>query len=260
LKSRDGAGELPGVPAAFVIPGGPPLMDSSAQTHDTDDHPPLPPVKLDPLAALFSYLIPGMGQVYQGRVGKGLLFFFGLYLLFFYGMWMGHWRNVWLPDARPLPPAGILGQQLGGVAKAISYRPQFLAQFWIGVAAWPAVYQYINYDPTKDEGPVFGKFQRTPTEDQLNDLQRNSTKRWDLGWVYTVIAGVLNLLVIYDAFAGPMFRDPPKREEEEDGDAARTDSPTPMPLPPPPPPPGERSPYEPPAPFPPANPQQGGTP
>ena len=62
---------------------------ASPPSADHTDAPPLPPVKLDPLAALMSYLIPGLGQVYQGRVGKGLLFFFGLYLLFFYGMWMG---------------------------------------------------------------------------------------------------------------------------------------------------------------------------
>ena len=42
----------------------------------------------------------------------------------------------------------------------------------------------------------------------MNDLQRNGDKRWDLGWVYTIIAGVLNILVIYDALAGPAFRDP----------------------------------------------------
>ena len=186
--------------------------------------PPIPPVKLDPLAALLSYLIPGLGQIYQGRVGKGLLYFGGLYFLFFYGMWMGHWRNVWLPDADGLPPVGIAGQDLPGVAKAISYRPQFLGQFWIGVAAWPAVYQYVVFDKTKDAGPIFGKFQRVPDEKELNDLQRNGNKRWDLGWVYTVIAGVLNLLVIYDAFAGPMFREPPPSfdsEEMEEAGAAR---------------------------------------
>lgn len=170
--------------------------------------PPLPPVKLDPLAALLSYLVPGLGQIYQGRVGKGLLFFGGLYLLFFYGMWMGQFRNVWLPDAEPLPDVALAGQTLGGAAKAVSYRPQFLGQFWIGTAAWPAVYQYAVFDRAKDAGPIFGKFERTPDEKELNDLQRNGNKRWDLGWVYTVIAGVLNLLVIYDAFAGPMFREP----------------------------------------------------
>ena len=170
--------------------------------------PPIPPVKLDLPAALLSYLIPGLGQIYQGRVGKGLLFFGGLYLLFFYGMWMGQWRNVWLPDTDGMPAVAVGGNQLGGVPKAVAYRFQFLGQFWIGAAAWPAVYQYAVYDETKDEGPIFGKFQRMPKESELNDLQRNGNKRWDLGWVYTVIAGVLNLLVIYDAFAGPMFREP----------------------------------------------------
>jgi hypothetical protein len=202
--------------------------------------PPLPPVKLDPLAALLSYVIPGLGQIYQGRVGKGQLFFGGLYLLFFYGMWMGQWRNVWLPETDKLPPVAIAGANLGGVAKAVSYRFQFLGQFWIGAAAWPAVYQYAVFDGAKDAGPIFGKFQRMPDEKELNDLQRNGNKRWDLGWVYTVIAGVLNLLVIYDAFAGPMFRDPPKTEigaEMEDATAATGGAPPAADPPAPPAPP-----------------------
>lgn len=184
--------------------------------------PPVPPTKLDPIAAVLSYLIPGLGQVYQGRVGKGLLFFFGLYGLFFYGMWMGHWRNVWLPDATDLPDVEIAGRKLEGTLKALSYRPQFLGQFWIGTAAWPAVIQYRNFDKDKKEGPYFGSFQRAPSEEELNLLQRNGNKRWDLGWVYTVIAGVLNLLVIYDAFAGPMFRSygDAKHDDEDDPEAA----------------------------------------
>ena len=232
--------------------------ESSNETADEVSQ--LPPVKLDPLAALFSFLIPGMGQVYQGRVGKGLLFFFGLYLLFFYGMWMGQWRNVWLPETDDLPDVVILGQKLDGGLKSLYYRPQFFGQFWIGTAAWPAVFQYIKYDRTKEEGPAFGKFQRAPTEDQLNELQRNGSKRWDLGWVYTVIAGVLNLLVIYDAFAGPMFRDPPKWMEEEgaEEDATPRDDPKPVAsaaLPTPASPPAPPLP----PPYPPANPPGGTT-
>jgi TM2 domain-containing membrane protein YozV len=191
--------------------------------------PPLPPVKLDPLAALLSYLIPGLGQIYQGRVGKGLLFFCGLYALFFYGMWMGQWRNVWLPDTDGLPEVTFAGQKLGDPLKAVSYRFQFLGQVWIGTAAWPAVYQYAAFDRTKDAGPIFGKFQRMPDEKELNDLQRNGNKRWDLGWVYTVIAGVLNLLVIYDALAGPMFRDPPADWHEDAERPAAVPGPAPAP-------------------------------
>ncbi|MBN9520797.1 hypothetical protein J0H58_20140 [bacterium] len=175
------------------------------------------PPKLDPLAAVLSYLIPGLGQVYQGRTGKGLLFFGGLYALFFYGMAMGQWKNVWLPAVADQADVEVLGWRLGGPAKAVAYRPQFMGQFWIGAAAWPAVVQYAKFDPNAQTGPIFGTFQRAPTEEELNDLQRNGNKRWDLGWVYTVIAGVLNLLVIYDALAGPMFRDPPGKDKDEEG-------------------------------------------
>ena len=143
---------------------------ASSPTNDN----PLPPVKIDPLAALLSYLIPGLGQIYQGRVGKGLLFFGGLYLLFFYGMWMGQWRNVWLPDANDLPDVAFVGQNLGGVPKAVSYRPQFLGQFWIGMAAWPGVYQYFTFDKTKDEGPMFGKY---PADAGRERTERPAAKR-----------------------------------------------------------------------------------
>lgn len=162
----------------------------------------------DLFAAVLSYLVPGLGQIYQGRVGKGLLFFTGLYTLFFYGMWMGQWKNVWLPSVRELPDVVVFGYKLEGVPKSLAYRPQFLAQFWMGMAVWPAIVQYYHYDPFKDRGPYFGRFQRAPTEQELNEIQRRSSKRWDLGWVFTVIAGMLNLLVIYDAFAGPMVPEP----------------------------------------------------
>jgi hypothetical protein len=180
---------------------------------------PAPPPRLDWLAGLLSYLLPGLGQVLQGRVGKGLLFFVCLYGLFFYGLWLGQMRNVWLPDARKLPPVSVIVTRLdgdgpvGGVAKALAYRPQFLAQFWMGVAAWPAILQYAAADPDAEPGTprppaaFLGFYMQAPGEDKLNELQRAGDKRWDLGWVYTVIAGVLNLLVIADAVAGPAVRD-----------------------------------------------------
>ncbi|CAN5563589.1 hypothetical protein BH11PLA2_BH11PLA2_04850 [soil metagenome] len=174
-----------------------------------------PPRPLDVRAAILSYLLPGLGQVIQGRIAKGLVFFVGLYSLFFYGMAMGQMKNVWLPDARKLPEASVFGMPLGGVAKALYYRPQFLGQFWIGSAAWPALAQYFVGEPLPADGviddrkgiAVIGKYMMTPTETELNQLQRDGNKRWDLGWVYTLIAGVLNLLVIYDAFAGPAMKD-----------------------------------------------------
>ena len=158
------------------------------------------PIKLDFVAAVLSYLIPGLGQLTQGRVRKGLLFFISLYSLFFYGMYLGKFQNVYLPDNHPGDAP------VNRLASDIYTRFQFVGQFPIGMAIWPAIYQYSAYQE-KDEHPPLQGWMRAPSIERINELQRDSDKTWDLGWVYTVIAGVLNVLVIYDALAGPAFRE-----------------------------------------------------
>lgn len=162
-------------------------------------------IKLDWLAAVLSYLVPGLGQIVQGRVGKGLLFLVCIYFLFFFGMYLGDWKNVYLTFEDPGAQAGQFG---GGRHRTtdLLLRVHYYGQFWVGIAAWPAIYQYARYDPNKDADPLLGTFQRVPKEDEVNELQVNGDKTWDLAWVYTVIAGVLNVLVIYDALAGPAFQ------------------------------------------------------
>jgi hypothetical protein len=215
------------------------------------------------MAGLLSYLVPGLGQISQGRTGKGLLFFVCIYSLFFYGMYLGtgsvqagdaglEYRvpgNVYLPDtvrgnADPRPPIPV---KLPNFAIDLYNRPQFAGQFWVGVAAWPAIIQYAGTDEdsarhvvrerrdeaqsVEDRDPdragqlresagqlekglqtgnwpghwLFGQFERAPTEEALNALNTSRGKDLELGWVYTVIAGVLNIMVIYDAMAGPAF-------------------------------------------------------
>jgi hypothetical protein len=169
---------------------------------------PVPLVRtLSPGAAFLSYLVPGLGQIYQGRIAKGILFFLCLYGLFFYGMYLGSWNNVYIPDiAVTREPWDNNPWQLRSRPLANLYnRLQYLGQFWIGVASWPAIWQYVNYDRKEASGPVFGTFERTPPETVTNNEIRDGDKTWDLGWVYTVIAGALNVLVIYDALAGPAF-------------------------------------------------------
>jgi hypothetical protein len=58
-----------------------------------------------------------------------------------------------------------------------------------------------------DRAPRIGEAPVDWPHKTLNELQIDGDKTWDLGWVFTVIAGVLNVLVIYDAFAGPAFGD-----------------------------------------------------
>jgi hypothetical protein len=221
-----------------------------------------PPVReFTPFAGLLSYLIPGLGQISQGRTGKGLLFFVCVYALFFYGMYLGtgsvnaaglDYRvsgNVYLPDTvrGNADPRAPLPVKLPNFALDLYYRPQFAGQFWVGVAAWPAIIQYASTDEeayrhqiadlhdkarsvedkNRDEAAIlrgradrmeeslhtgqwpgnwlFGQFERAPTEEALNALNTSRGKELELAWVYTVIAGVLNIMVIYDAMAGPAF-------------------------------------------------------
>jgi TM2 domain-containing membrane protein YozV len=157
------------------------------------------------LAGFLSYLVPGLGQIYQGRIAKGLLFLVVLYGLFFYGMYLGSWSNVYLRDA---PANRSISVGAGRTAYNLIDRLPFAGQFPIGVVAWPAIWQYKEL-PMPER---WRSLMSTPPEHRLNELQSEGDKYWDLGWVYTVIAGVLNILVIYDAYAGPAFT--PEAEEE----------------------------------------------
>src|SRR5262249_59469227 len=98
-------------------------------------------------------------------------------------------------------------------------RPQCAGQFGMGILCWRAIYHYNTDPPNQPRGPIdnrddfIKKFEAAPDENELNALQRDGDKRWDLGWVYTVIAGVLNVLVIYDALAGPAFGANDRKDE-----------------------------------------------
>ena len=54
-------------------------------------------------------------------------------------------------------------------------RPHFVGQFWVGVAAWPAVYQYYVYDPRRNDTPPLGGFERQPPDEQANRTGLKST-------------------------------------------------------------------------------------
>lgn len=179
-------------------------------------------------AGFLSYLVPGLGQIVQGRVGKGLLFLICIYTLFFYGVYLGTGSvtidgktyhvssNVYLPEAADEPTPG--GQRLPVLLQNLYARPQFAGQFFVGAAAWPAIYQYLTREDPRhrrfdDDAPVegrrhhspLGEFMREPDPVAVNAVHNAGDKRLELAWVYTVIAGVLNILVIYDAVAGPAF-------------------------------------------------------
>jgi TM2 domain-containing membrane protein YozV len=211
-------------------------------------HPPTIQRTYSPFAGVLSYLVPGLGQIAQGRVGKGLLFFVCIYTLYFYGLYLGTatltlqgrtYRfngNVYLPDTVETPNPN---EKMPVVLQNLYNRPQFAGQFWVGIAAWPALLQYRSYDrhraaqiedlavtvarlkendPDKElpekqakldelekaqRHPLLGNLMQEPGPQAMNVLGNAGDKRLELAWVYTVIAGVLNIMVIYDAVAGP---------------------------------------------------------
>jgi hypothetical protein len=178
---------------------------SSAPTANVIPKPPESSI----LAAILSYLVPGLGQIYQGRFGKGILFMVSLLGMFILGQWMGNWQNVYYN-----PTNETDRQQQNRIMRIFSAvvgdRWQYAGQFWIGIAAWPALWQHMGGPlPNKENHRFWHDFQKAPStkqeEDAINKFFVESDKTPDLGWVYTVVAGMLNILVIYDAYAGPVF-------------------------------------------------------
>lgn len=190
------------------------------------------------VAAVLSWAVPGLGQLYQGRTAKGGLFMAAILTTFIFGLWLGGGRVVYaaLPSAADVQEARGLRRGI----RAIIKQAPFVCQACAGVVTLPAVLQaarlggpdrepwlingfmapplapgqYVSrryadwlarHDPDIGpddffDKPPFKQFRR----DQLAMWHRRLGKFFEIGWLYTMLAGMLNLLVIYDAWAGPL--------------------------------------------------------
>jgi TM2 domain-containing membrane protein YozV len=154
----------------------------------------------DPLiAAVLAWLIPGMGHIYQGRRAKGLLFMICLLGTFFYGLFLSDGRAVYASwqdnDTKRYP---------------------YLCQLGVGLPALPALVQ--TYLVRDGKAPLLGGVMAPPaTPAELSDWYKILNRYFELGTVYTMIAGLLNILAIYDAWGGPVQFDEPeeKRNKEQ---------------------------------------------
>jgi hypothetical protein len=181
------------------------------------------------LAAFLAWLVPGLGHLYQGRTAKAALFFVCILGTFVYGLSLGSsdamgWGRVVYCSWRP-------GDK----------RLQYFCQVGVGLAAMPAVVQTMRdrdgegpfggnnfmYPPPltgdREGGDGFNVFdQGQPT---LDTLHYHLARFWELGTVFTMIAGLLNVLAIYDAWDGPVFLETIDDDEDEDeGDAEKQDA------------------------------------
>jgi hypothetical protein len=185
----------------------------------------------DPLlASLLAWLVPGAGHWYQRRRSKAVLFFVCIASTFVYGLWIGGGRVVyadWGPTSE-------------------EKRLPFLCQAGVGAAALPALYQAKRFGDDRQyeaadaraargEASFWDEFMVPPrldvakpnVGDELDELNKTLNRRFELGTVYTMVAGLLNVLVIFDAFGGPAYaalrkKEPPAAREDEKPAAAQS--------------------------------------
>src|SRR5262245_4743709 len=175
-----------------------------------------PPLEIDlrdpPLAALLAWLWPGAGHMYQRRYGKGILYMVCILGTYFFGLALGEGKVVYASW------------------NEVDKRWQFPLQLGVGLPAAPAVVQYLV--TRRDEQPVFGGLMAPPRQidkngrwvNKLPDLHSSLNVRFELGTLYTMIAGLLNVLAIWDAYGGPVItevgkeRGPPDESEKDDKD------------------------------------------
>ncbi|MDR2762232.1 MAG: hypothetical protein LBB88_06475 [Planctomycetaceae bacterium] len=167
------------------------------------------------IAGFLTWLLPGLGHFYQGRRAKALLFFLCIMPMFAMGCFFGSSLDV-----------GESGEV--GIARNVyfSWRQQdkrlfFIPQACIGIAAIPALIQSLwtnSGDP-----PPFGKFMAPPQIDStdktgvpptLTDIAKKLHFLFELGTYITVIAGLMNLLAIFDAIDGPLVYRNEKQNNE----------------------------------------------
>jgi hypothetical protein len=174
------------------------------------------------LAAALSWAVPGLGQIYQGRTHKGSLFMAAILATFVAGLWLGGGKVVyasWKPgEARwafvcqagagvVALPAIVQSAQLNGPAR----QPLLMGGFMAPPLS-PGQYvsrAYAERLAARDADIQPGDFFDKPPlkqfrRDELALWHRRLGRFFEIGTLYTMLAGLLNLLVIYDAWAGPM--------------------------------------------------------
>jgi hypothetical protein len=153
------------------------------------------------LATLLAWLVPGLGHLYQGRRGKALLYATCILGLYFLGLALGEGKIVYWEWINP-------------IGNAEKFRASYLCQFFVGLPALPGLIQgtlrHYGHDP------ILWGFLDNPGTNAINALHPKLGKLVEVGWVYTVVAGLLNILAIYDAREGPAHVD----EEAEAGEPA----------------------------------------
>lgn len=189
-------------------------------------------------AAFFAWVWPGAGHFYQRRFAKGFLFMICILSTYFFGLGIGQGRVVYAS----FKPGNLRWQfvcQLGVGAPALPAIIQSMKTkkggdpYWILCERFPADYRnsslaFHKITPENSNGysgeTIKDGFMAPPggmnKPKARSRVQTDTLGRWhfegkhyfEMGTLFTVIAGLLNLLAVYDAFCGPAIITPAQRE------------------------------------------------
>jgi hypothetical protein len=103
--------------------------------------------------------------------------------------------------------------------KKADMRYPYLCQVAVGLPALPALVQHYRVMNAKE--PLLGIDLMAPPRQPVLEQEYDQLAQWhadtgfyfELGTLYTMVAGLLNLLAIYDAHSGPAFPAPEKKGE-----------------------------------------------
>ncbi|MFN6399254.1 MAG: DUF6677 family protein [Planctomycetota bacterium] len=167
-------------------------------------------------AAFLAFLFPGAGHYYQGRKRKAILFAVCILGLFITGFIIGRGRVVYAyPNTFKVTNIPKMLSKKGWEEIARNsyqdFRIHSYAQAMVGIPAFPMILQSRIGPKPVNEQFLWGFMAPPPVgnpgdgnPDWLSKWNNEDSASFDLGSLYTAIAGLLNLLVIFDAYAGPM--------------------------------------------------------
>lgn len=192
-------------------------------------------------AAFLAWLLPGAGHIYQGRYAKGLLFMVCILSTFIFGLGLGRGRCVYATDS-----TGKLNYYyIGQFANGLPALPAVVQSIKTSGGNDP-FFELCERFPDDFRNPEFAfhKIDRTADGESEEDIPRKETLKdglmappagpiyegkadtlamwhrdykhmFEMGVLYTLVAGMLNVLAIYDAFCGPAIVTALQKEELE---------------------------------------------
>jgi hypothetical protein len=191
------------------------------------------------VAALLAWLVPGAGHLYQRRYAKGALFMICILSIFIYGLALGGGRCVYASTGQDFRWQYFF--QIGAGAVTFPALVQNAVTkdgsdpFFVLCERYPGKDQLPHALKDKEfeiigpddayEGPTYKDGFMAPPPGPLSQdsegldvlamWHRDMKQMFDVGTLFTIVAGLLNMLVVYDAYAGPMIISPSEKKRRE---------------------------------------------